>query len=443
MRRPPRTSTESAGPTMGRGESAVSETTDTDGKVERANKEAVDRFMAAEPVMVDICPAREVIPRMSARTILHSGPPVTWGDMAETQKGAVIGAAIFEGLATTIEEGRSLGDRGDFELGAAHDHDAVGPGTGAIAPSMAVVVVENRTHGNRAYCPLQDIQFAFGANDPETLRRLHWLSDVLAPALKDWAVNAGGVELAPVMQVGLHMGDEGHDRLMASSALFTRMFGPYAVRSQMEKKRLREIFDYLATDIMADWIFESPWMAACKASLTAAHGIDHATFVTTMAGNGATFGIRVSGLGDDWFIDRAPKLDGVFFEGYTVDDGQEEMGDSVINDTAGFGAAAFACSPVYMPFVGKRSKDSIDITRRMHDITIAKHTRFTIPSLDFEGIPAGFDLAKIIQSGTVPTLAAGIGHRTPGIGFIGLGVGEAPRECFVQAWKAYQARYSS
>ena len=412
-------------------------------KLERANMDAVDRFMAAEPVMVDIRPASEVIPAMSERTILHSGPPITWEEMAETQKGAVIGAAIFEGLASTIEEGRSLGDRGGFELGAAHDHDAVGPGTGAIAPSMAVVVVENRTHGNRAYCPLQDIQFAFGANDPETIRRLHWLSDVLAPALKDWAVSAGGIELAPIMQVGLHMGDEGHDRLMASSALFTRMFGPYAVRGRVEKKKLFEIFDYLATDIMADWIFESPWMAACKASLTAAHGIDHSTFVTTMAGNGATFGIRVSGIGDDWFIARAPKLDGVFFDGYTVDDGQEEMGDSVINDTAGFGAAAFACSPVYMPFVGKRCQDGIEITRRMHEITIAKHTRFTIPNLDFEGIPAGFDLEKIVHSGNVPTLAAGIGHKTPGKGFIGLGIGEAPRECFVQAWDAFQARYGS
>jgi Protein of unknown function (DUF1116) len=172
-------------------------------------------------------------------------------------------------------------------------------------------------------------------------------------------------------------------------------------------------------------------MAACKAMLSAAHGIEHSTFVTTMAGNGATFGIRVSGLGDHWFIAQAPKLDGIFFEGYTVDDGQEEMGDSVIDDTAGFGGPALAASPVYMPFFGKRPQEGIEITRRMYEITIAKHTRFTIPNLDFEGIPVGFDVERVIEKSVLPTLAAGIGHKTPGKGLIGLGLSEAPRECFL------------
>src|SRR5262249_26532228 len=156
-------------------------TTVEQSKIERANDEAVERFITAEPVMVDICRADEVIAGMTTHTILHSGPPIRWEEMAETQKGAVIGAAIFEGLCSSIEDARAMGDRGELELGAAHDHSAVGPGTGAIASSMSVVVVENTKHGNRAVCPLQDIQFAFGANDPETIRRLHWLSDVLAP----------------------------------------------------------------------------------------------------------------------------------------------------------------------------------------------------------------------------------------------------------------------
>ena len=50
-------------------------------RIEAANAEAVRRIIAADPVLVDVAPASEVIPGMRDRLVLHSGPPVDWKHM--------------------------------------------------------------------------------------------------------------------------------------------------------------------------------------------------------------------------------------------------------------------------------------------------------------------------------------------------------------------------
>ena len=50
-------------------------------KISRANQEALSRIVAARPVLVDIKPAREVMPGMAEKTILHAGPPIEWEQM--------------------------------------------------------------------------------------------------------------------------------------------------------------------------------------------------------------------------------------------------------------------------------------------------------------------------------------------------------------------------
>jgi len=51
-------------------------------KIEQANEEAVNRIISAEPVLVDVAPAEEVIPGLKDRMILHAGPPVKWKNMS-------------------------------------------------------------------------------------------------------------------------------------------------------------------------------------------------------------------------------------------------------------------------------------------------------------------------------------------------------------------------
>jgi hypothetical protein len=308
---------------------------------------------------------------------------------------------------------------------------------------MPVFVIENRAHGNRATCPLQDIQFAFGANDPATIGRLEWLRDVLGPALGEAVRQLGGVELMPIAEKALASGDELHDRVAASSAYFTRELTLGLVRAGLPGERLLDVLDYLAHDVMADWTFESPWIGACKAMLDAADGIERSTIVTAMVGNGTTFGVRISGLPGRWFVAPAPTIVGAYFETYTVADALGEMGDSTTIDTFGCGGPALAAAPAHMPLTGRRASEALELTRRAHEIASARHERLEIPALDFEGIPVGFDARRIVETGTLPIMAVGIGHRTPGVGFIGLGISEAPLACFEQALAAFEERHAT
>ena len=47
--------------------------------IEQANDEALRRMLAAEPVLIDVRPAGDVIPTLTDGVILHAGPPIAWG----------------------------------------------------------------------------------------------------------------------------------------------------------------------------------------------------------------------------------------------------------------------------------------------------------------------------------------------------------------------------
>jgi hypothetical protein len=65
----------------------------------------VDRAAeAADPVLIDVAPAGEVIPGLKDKMILHAGPPVDWLHMSGAQKGAVIGIVLFEGWDKNRDE---------------------------------------------------------------------------------------------------------------------------------------------------------------------------------------------------------------------------------------------------------------------------------------------------------------------------------------------------
>jgi hypothetical protein len=60
-------------------------------EVEKANQTALNRFFEAEPLLIDVAKAIDVIPNMTPYTILHAGPPIEWENMCGPMKGAIIG----------------------------------------------------------------------------------------------------------------------------------------------------------------------------------------------------------------------------------------------------------------------------------------------------------------------------------------------------------------
>ena len=287
-------------------------------KIEKANEEAVRRLIAGEPVLVDIAPAGEVIPGMKDKMITHAGPPIEWSRMCGAQQGAIIGMTIYEGWAKTPDEARKLLDKGEIRLEPNHHHQTVGPMAGTISPSAPVWVVENKAFGNRAFCRQVEGNQQFGDFSEQALQGLRMWRDVWAPTLRKALRTLGGLDLKPIITKALQMGDELHNRHSASSSLFANAMAVAIAQTDYENKGA--VIGTLNYITHHELIFLGLAMAAGKAIADPARDVEYSTLVTAMCRNGVEFGIRVSGLGDEWFTAPAPVVDGLYMPGYSADD---------------------------------------------------------------------------------------------------------------------------
>ncbi|HEY7589992.1 MAG TPA: DUF1116 domain-containing protein [Candidatus Limnocylindrales bacterium] len=399
--------------------------------ISAANRAAVDRILAAAPTLLDVRPAGEAIAGLEGRMLLHSGPPIEWPRMCGPVQGAVIGAILFEGWASTPDEARRLADTGKVRFEPCHHHGAVGPMAGVVSPSMPVVVVENADRGNRAFATLNEglgKVLRFGAYDESVLDRLRWFAATLGPALSA-ALTSGPIDLKAITAQALQMGDEGHNRNVAATSLFARTIAPRLVTA-VEASTAEAVLEFLRGN---DHFFLNLSMAACKSAMDAAHGIDGSTVVTAMSRNGVDFGIRLSGTGDAWFAAPVGVPDGLYFPGYGPDDANPDLGDSAITETAGIGGFAMAAAPAIVRFVGGTPADAIGFTRLMERITLARNPGYGLPSLGFAGTPTGIDARRVVDTGIAPVINTGIAHREAGVGQIGAGIARAPLSCFAAA----------
>src|SRR5262245_3831883 len=293
-----------------------------------ANRECLDRIQQAAPRLIDLRPAAEVVPGMTDRLVLHSGPPLSWDAMCGPMRGAVIGACLFERWAATPNEVPRLAAQGTLRFEPCHDHRAVGPMAGIITRSMQVFVVRNEQFGNEAYATINmglGKVLRFGAYDGSVLERLEWMNHDFAAVLRDAILRFGGVDVKSLLAQALQMGDEAHNRYKAATSLFVRMLGP-----KLATSKLGDVERALSFAGASDSFFLNVGMANFKATLDAASVIPGATLVTAMARNGTEFGIRVSGLSDQWFTAPAPIVNGVYFPGYGPGDANPDIGDSAI-----------------------------------------------------------------------------------------------------------------
>ncbi|HKU44376.1 MAG TPA: DUF1116 domain-containing protein [Polyangiales bacterium] len=406
-----------------------------DERVEAANRVAYQRYLAAQPRLVDLVLAKDAMPGLAAgeRRILHAGPPIAWDDMCGPQRGAIAGAILYEGWTDSLAAAEKLAASGGVALEPCHEHGAVGPMAGVISPSMPVWVVENADRGNRAFCNLNEglgKVLRFGANSPDVIERLRWLGSEFFTTLQVAVRGLADANLKPLMAQALHMGDELHNRNAAASALLFKRLTLALLASKLDGARVQRALSFIAGN---DHFFLNISMAACKAMSDAAHGVPGSSLVTVMARNGVNFGIRVSGTGDAWFQAPANPVDGLYFPGYSVEDAAADLGDSAITDTNGLGGFAMAASPAIVQFVGGTPADATANSRRMLRITLGSNPAFTLPPLNFGGTPAGIDARLVADSGVLPIINTGIAHREAGVGQIGAGITTAPMVCFTGA----------
>jgi hypothetical protein len=398
-------------------------------------------MMSARPILTGVATARDVIPDMRDNLLLHAGPPIEWERMSGPMQGAVIGALIFEGMAKNKQEAVAMVDKGEVDFEPCHHHEAVGPMAGVTSASMKVYILENTTHGNKAYSNLNEGYgkvLRYGAYSKEVIDKLKWMNDVMAPVLADAIGESEGIDIRALLSESLHMGDEGHNRNKAGSILYTTKLAPLVAKVAKDSAVEAEILQFLGDNALS---VLNPVMAACKAMADAAHGVEESTMVTAMARNGTDFGIRVSGLGDDWFTAPVEQPDGLYFSGFTSDDASGDIGDSTITETAGIGAYAMAAAPAIVSFISGSPQDAINATLEMYEITVAEHSHFTIPALDFRGTPTGTDIRKVIELGILPRVNTGIAHKDAGVGQVGAGLVRPPMKIFEDALVAYAEKY--
>ena len=409
--------------------------------IREANSEAVKRMLEAEPVLVDVVTASEAIPDLEEGMILHAGPPIDWDRMCGPMRGAVAGIAVFEGWAEDLSEAENLAESGAFKLRPNHDYGAVGPMTGMTTLSQPVLVVENRSGGNRAYCTINEglgKVMRFGGNDASVIKRLGWLRDKLGPAIGAALRSGKGIELKSLVARGLTMGDEMHQRNVGCSSLLLRTLAPELSRNVDDRTELAEMLSFIGSN---DQFFLNVAMVLGKAIMDPVCNIEGSSVVTAMSRNGTDFGIRVSGLGEEWFTAPVEMPEGLYFPGFSAEDANPDMGDSTIVETIGLGGFAMAASPAVAGFVGAGTPSSAaDFTRIMGEITLAKNPEWTIPALDYQGVPTGIDIRLVVETGIAPTINTGIAHRKPGIGQVGAGVVKAPLACFEKALRALAIR---
>ncbi len=409
-----------------------------DARTDAANEAAVARMLAARPRLVDVAlRADEIWPQLwsgGTRTLTHAGAPVSWKAMCEPMKGTLIGAMLYEGWARDEAEARRRLGAGEVRFVQNHDLSAVGPMSGTISPSMPLFVVRDATHGHRAYTNLSEgigRVLRFGAYGPEVTARLKWLGDTVAPALKSaLAALEGGIDLKAIQSQALLMGDEVHSRNAAATALFHMSIGGALAGSAFDRAKCREVLEFIAA---TSQFFLNLSMAASKAIMDAAHGVERASIVTAIARNGVTTAIRVSGLGARWFEAPSDVPVGLFFPGFAQHDANPDLGDSAICETAGYGGQALAAAPALVQLVGGTVAEAIATSREMVHITWTRNPALSLPNLDFAGAPAGIDVRKVVDTGIRPVLTTGIAHRQAGIGQIGAGIVRVPMACFTQA----------
>lgn len=412
-------------------------------KIEAANDKAHDIILKGKPELIDIGIAAEVIPGMRKNLILHAGPPITWERMCGPMKGAVIGGLIFEGMAGNRGEAEELAASGEIEFSPCHHHSTVGPMAGIVTASMPVWIMKNKVYGNTAYATLNEglgKVLRYGAFSQEVIDKLVWMKDVLAPVLKKALELHGPMDMKNIIAQVLQMGDEGHNRNRAGTSLIIRELAPHLVMLEEKKEVLSKILTFMHQN---DHFFLNLSMPACKCIIDAARDIEWSSVITAMARSGTDFGIRVSGLGDRWFVAPAPKVDGLYLPGFSEKDAAPDIGDSVITETVGIGGFAMAAAPAIVKFVGGSPENAIQFTRNMYEITGVENNIFQIPALDFRGTPTAIDILKIAETGIFPVINTGIAHKDPGVGMVGAGLVKPPQECFHDAVKAFARTYGA
>ena len=396
-------------------------------QVDEANAEVLRRLDTGVPVLTGVRPARDVVPGLDGRALLHAGPEVALEDVCDPLRRSMRAAVVAEGWAPDVEAADALLRSGEVTWSPANASGGVVPMAAVVGPTSPVWVVELADVGVTAWAPLGegsgDVAW-FGKDSPGAVERLVLLREAVTPVLDEVLRDSGPVEVLALASQGVAMGDDLHVRTQAATNLLLRHLLPSLVGG--EHPRRVEVARYLSANHL---LFLTLGMAAARALAGWAAQVEGSSVVTSMARNGTRFGARLSGS-DTWHHAPAPMVGSALYHpGRSEAEAAPDIGDSAVLELVGLGGAAAAGSPAVGQLVGGLAAAGA-LTAELDLVCVGRSSRFVLPTLGGRGTPLAVDVRRVVEHGITPKVTTGILHRSEGVGQIGAGVAVAPVECF-------------
>lgn len=385
--------------------------TSTAGKVESAldpaDRDALGRMHAVRPVWRGVALARDVI-AFPGRTILHAGPPVIPGRIAQPLANSAVMAILYEGWARDEASAAAMLARGDVQLLPAQDNRAMVPLAAVVSPNMAVqVVADERALDNFVISPLNGgmaLAQRLGLCGRRVLSHLRWINGNLASTLE--IIADRDIPLIDIADAALLEGDDCHSRTAAATSRLVKALAPRLGGDTPERRFLDR----------ASGFFLNLWMAAVKCIATAGEG-DGSSVITALGGNGIEVGLKLGGRSGDWIVAPATPPAGSLLPGYGDDDRLGAIGDSALVDAMGFGAMA----EVSLLRAAPASAGRAGLLPMRHD------------GFERSRIHIGMPARAIIAEQAAPDIVLGILDRNGRGGRIGGGIYRPPLDLFMWA----------
>lgn len=392
-----------------------------------ADSRAADALVSARPAWTGIATAADAV-GLEPNTILHCGPPADppHALVTPTLHSAAV-ACVFEGWATDLDDALALVKSGDIRFEPAQPRRVATPMAAVVSPSMRLLRMSDLAHdGEHAFAPINgggtggDPAPRYGRCTPEALDFLRFLNSAVADLLESAAREP--LAWLPIIDDALLGGDDTHLRHGAAHALVVAH-----LRERMDSRQAGGVAD----QFIGKWPFFhlNFWMAGIRVAMEAASGIDGSSLITAFGGNGAHFGLQVSGLPGRWFTCEATPPLGNVRPPHTADSGVGAYGDSALVEAFGLGALAHA----YSPDMQALHKDFYhpDLLSLPAKLLLREH-----PGLPRSRALCGLSARRIAGSGVTPVVELGIVHKDGTDGGLGAGLYRPPPAPFVEACDA-------
>lgn len=387
-----------------------------------ADAAALVEIGSAAVTLESIGRAGDLLTGVGPRSFFHAGPPIEPSETIGAMRGALRGALLIEGEAATPEEAERMIANNDLTISPCHDNGGVGALAGVVSPTTPIVMARHQ-NGSQAFGTVVEglgRALSFGNYDPATLDKVRWLSGEFSDTLRDAFALIPPVDIADLQAKGLRRGDEGHNRIVASTEKLIALLAPAFLELG---PRSAGTLEELGSN---PHFFLSLSLAAAKATALTIESSGPRGVATALAGNGVHVGIRVSGS-PSWFVETpvAPK-NMMVIPGRHESDAAPLMGDSGITETVGLGAFTLTASLSLARVLGVDAAGAQHVVDQMRRICVTDHPRFRLPADDFRGSPFGISTAAVSETGITPAVNAGYAHRVPGEGRVGANVAHFP-----------------